>query len=278
MRARITHVSAAVVLLAAACAKPEQKAAPATPPPAPPVVTIHAHDFAYVAPDTVPGGLVTFRLVNDGPSLHHATIVRIDSGKTVSEMLAALKKGGNPPAWIVPIGGPNAPAPGDTSNATVDLAPGNYALVCFVDVPGGIPHFMHGMVHGFTVVDTTAATAPTADVDVTLVDYAFQYAAPLTSGHHVFKVTNHGTQPHELELVKLAPGKTAKDLLAWLQKPVGPPPGLPMGGTAMEVPGRTDYFSADITPGNYLSICFVPDAKDGKPHFMHGMMNTQTVN
>jgi hypothetical protein len=32
------------------------------------------------------------------------------------------------------------------------------------------------------------------------------------------------------------------------------------------------YFTADLTPGEYLLICFLPDAKDGKPHFVHGMM------
>jgi hypothetical protein len=27
----------------------------------------------------------------------------------------------------------------------------------------------------------------------------------------------------------------------------------------------------NFTPGHYALICFVPDAKDGKAHFMHGM-------
>ena len=30
-------------------------------------------------------------------------------------------------------------------------------------------------------------------------------------------------------------------------------------------------------PGSYALICFVPDAKDGKPHAMHGMLKTLTV-
>jgi hypothetical protein len=28
----------------------------------------------------------------------------------------------------------------------------------------------------------------------------------------------------------------------------------------------------DLASGNYGLICFVPDAKDGKPHLAHGMM------
>ncbi len=279
MRARITF-GVATALLAAACAKQEQAKSPAAQSPAPPtVVTIHAKDFAYVAPDSIPAGWVRFVLVNDGPSLHHATVVQLDSGKTVADLIDALKHPGPIPAWAVLLGGPNAPAPGDTSDATLQLAAGHYALLCFVDIPGGVPHFMKGMFHPFTVTPSmTATAAPTATDTVTLVDYAFKFSKPLTTGPHTFLITNGATQPHEMETVKLAPGKTAKDLLAWIQKPDGPPPGLPVAGAAMLSPGKSMYWSTTFTPGNYLFICFVPDAKDGRPHFMHGMMMTQTLN
>ena len=42
--------------------------------------------------------------------------------------------------------------------------------------------------------------------------------------------------------------------------------------------GAQGSFTADLTPGDYGFICFVPDAKDGKPHLAHGMMRTITVN
>jgi hypothetical protein len=33
------------------------------------------------------------------------------------------------------------------------------------------------------------------------------------------------------------------------------------------------HASIDVTfiPGQYALLCFVPDMKDGKPHFAHGM-------
>jgi hypothetical protein len=34
----------------------------------------------------------------------------------------------------------------------------------------------------------------------------------------------------------------------------------------------SQYFSADFVPGSYALICFLPDVKDGKPHFVHGMV------
>lgn len=277
MRAPLTLTAIAAVLTAVACTKTQQ-----TPPPpmavAPTAVTIHAKDFAYVAPDSIPAGYVAFTLVNDGPGIHHAAIIRLDSGKTASDLVTALGHPGPIPAWAVLFGGPNAVPSGASSNAIVSLTPGNYVMICFVDVPGGAPHFTKGMFHTFTVTPSTVATvAPVADDSITLVDYAFQFAKPLTTGHHTFAVTNAGSQPHELELVRLARGKTAKDLISWLSKPQGPPPGDPLGGASLEAPGTTTYFSTDLTAGNYLFICFVPDAKDGKPHFMHGMMQTITL-
>ena len=39
----------------------------------------------------------------------------------------------------------------------------------------------------------------------------------------------------------------------------------------------TEYFTADFAPGKYGLICFLPDAKDGKPHLAHGMVREITV-
>jgi hypothetical protein len=57
----------------------------------------------------------------------------------------------------------------------------------------------------------------------------------------------------------------------------GPPPGMPLGGVSGIDVGGSQYFTADFAPGNYALICFLPDAKDGKPHFAHGMIQQITV-
>ena len=38
-----------------------------------------------------------------------------------------------------------------------------------------------------------------------------------------------------------------------------------------------NYATIDFAPGEYGMICFFPDAKDGKPHFMHGMIRQFSV-
>ena len=68
-----------------------------------------------------------------------------------------------------------------------------------------------------------------------------------------------------------------KEFLDWVGKTEGPPPGKPVGGIAAMEPGMTEYFTATLTPGKYGLICFLPDVKDGKPHFAHGMVQEITV-
>jgi hypothetical protein len=253
-------------------------AAPAAPA-APATVTVHAHDFGYDSPDQIAAGMTTFHLVNDGPGLHHLVLIRLDSAKTAADLKSAIKNPGPLPAWAVLSGGPNAAAPKGESVATVDLVPGNYVMLCFVDVPNGVPHFAEGMVRPLTVtpVTTADAAAPAADVSVSLSDYNFALSQPLTSGRHIIKVEAAPGQPHELVLIRLAPGKTAKDLLAWMPKMHGPPPGDVVGGASPSVSGTPVYVSVDLAPGKYMLICFLPDAKDGKPHFAHGMLQTVDI-
>lgn len=245
----------------------------------PNVVTVHARDYAFDAPNEMPAGMTTFRLVNDGKTLHHMVILRLDSGKTLADLQKAFQHPGPPPGWIVPAGGPNAPDPGSVSNATVEMAPGNYVLMCFIDFPGGVPHFTKGMIHSLTVnPSTTTAPPPKPDVVVTLSDYKFDITGPATvAGKHTFEVRGAPGQPHELELFRLEPGKTADDVVAWIRDMKGPPPVHGVGGVLPAGPGVPVYFTADMAPGRYALFCFLADAKDGKPHFTHGMIHTIEV-
>jgi uncharacterized cupredoxin-like copper-binding protein len=253
-------------------------AAPAAPA-APNVLTITATDFAFDAPAQIPGGLTTIRIVSNGKEVHQAALVRLEQGKTFADFAAAVKQAGPPPAWIVDAGGPNPPMPNGTAEDMQYLKPGTYAIVCFVPSPDGTPHIAKGMMRELTVtpVSNATAVAPNADATVNLGDYAFTTSAPLTAGHHLIRVTNAGPQSHEIVLVRLEPGKTGMQFAQWTDGMKGPPPGALEGGIAAMAPGDTAYFPADLTPGNYAFICFVPDSKDGKPHAAHGMVHDFVV-
>lgn len=240
-----------------------------------PVVTVHARDFSFVAPKTVKSGINTFRLVNDGKELHHLSIMKLEKGKTMADLMAAMKKPGPLPTWVREVGGPNPALPGSSVEATLALDAGSYVMMCFIPSPGSpMPHVMKGMAAAFTVTpDASGAADVAADATVHLTDYAFTIDKPLAAGHRVLKVVNDGPQSHELVLVELAPGKTIADVGRWVDKDLmkGPPPGKPIGGMAGLSTGRSGSFPVDLKAGKYGLICFAPDAKDGKPHFAHGM-------
>ena len=81
------------------------------------------------------------------------------------------------------------------------------------------------------------------------------------------------TQPHEAELFRLQPGKTGEDVLKWVGDGMqGPPPGAPVAGISPEAPNKENTLLLNLSAGDYALICFVPDAKDGKPHAAHGMI------
>jgi hypothetical protein len=253
-------------------------AAAAAPAAAP--ITIIATDFKFDMPATIAAGPVSLRLVNSGKELHQAQIVRLEDGKTMADLETAMKHEGPPPPWLHFVGGPNGTAPGQEATGMVSLTPGQYVLLCFIPSADGVPHNMKGMLQPFEVTAGAAsATLPAAQDTVRLADYSFESSRPMTPGKHTFLVTNTATQPHELVLLRLAPGKTVQDFGTWATTGgmKGPPPALPLGGVGVIDGGGSGAFTADLTPGDYGLICFVPDAKDGKPHLMHGMMRQISV-
>jgi hypothetical protein len=244
-------------------------------------VNISATDFAFQAPAKIPAGAVTMHLVNRGKELHHAQVVKLDQGKTIDDLAKALKNPGPPPSWVKFVGGPNAVVPGKETDATSVLAPGRYAYLCFIFGPDGVIHAAKGMVHPFEVTEAPSggiAQLPKPDVTIKMLDYDYQPSRLLTPGRRTITVENDGPQPHELALLKLAPGKRVEDFAAWAEGGMkGPPPAEPIGGVAFLDKGARGSFTAELTPGDYGLMCFVPDAKDGKPHLAHGMMKTIKV-
>jgi hypothetical protein len=247
------------------------------------MVHIVAKDYSYDSPDQIPAGLTTLHLMNQGKEVHQAQLIKLTGGKTYNDYIAAMKAmkpDAPPPPWAVPLGGPNAAPPGGTAAATSTLEPGNYALVCFIPAADGIPHVMKGMSRGLVVTAATGAVAaePVPTTDLTLSDYKFTFSSPLKNGENIIRVDNAADQPHEVVVFKLLAGKTMKDFEAWL--PVSdktPPPAAAMGGIVGQVKGQHAFFTANLDPGDYVLICFLPDAKDGKPHFMHGMIQALKI-
>jgi hypothetical protein len=246
-------------------------------------LAIVTRDFAFDAPDSIPAGVTTIRLENHGPGPHHVALVRLDAGHTAEDVEAALAHEGPWPAWLTFLGGPQAPTAGMATTATVDLAAGHYLITCLVHSLDSVSHAMvshvaRGMVRPLTVTGAyRPAPLPRADMTITLVDYGFDVSRPLVAGRQVIRVRNTAAQPHELVLVRLAPGNSIGDLTTWIRQPNAPPPAVPVAGLTPIAPGVEANITVDLAPGEYGLICVIPDATDGAPHFAHGMMRQFTV-
>lgn len=285
------HCRALVLLASVACAcareGAQQATGDSTVPRAidvPDVLTITASDYAFSAPPSIKSGWTTFRLMNNGGQIHSAQLVKLEEGHSLAEFVTAYEHAwravGPRPKWGRRVGGPGAAEPNSSTNATMYLEPGQYGWYCPMNVEDGVPHvFSKGMSRAFVVeprTDTNPQTAPQATVVVSLSDYAFKLSAPLTAGRHVIKLENKGVEPHELGLIKLNAGKTLKDFEAWSKDFQGPPPGTIVGGVNALATNAEAYFDVDLTPGNYLLICFVT-APDGRSHVQHGMIQAVSI-
>lgn len=271
-RARVLPL---MLLVLAACGGP---AAPAPTP----VLRVVATDFGYTVDGTPTAGPVAVRVVNQGQSLHHAQLLRLEQGKTAADLTPASLEHGVP-EWAVALGGPNAAEPGDSNVAYVDLTEGTYALLCVIPDTMGMMHLAHGMVTQFTVGAASGkavAAAPAADVTLHLKDFSFGLPAPLTAGHHVIQVVNDGPQVHEVVIFRFAEGAGPDQLMAWAGGGMhGPPPGHFVGGTVGLASGASNIIEDDFPAGNYVLLCFLPNtAGHGEPHLAMGMAQPLTVN
>ena len=92
-----------------------------------------------------------------------------------------------------------------------------------------------------------------------------------------YKVVNDGPQPHELNILKLAPGATVDDMRAWEANPSTPPPFEAVGGMNGLSRGVDGFMTVDLQPGAYVAICHIPDPGSGVPHSHLGMIRAFSV-
>lgn len=248
----------------------------------PPEVTITAKEYAFEVPESIGGGVVTLKLSNAGQEPHMAMLFRLNDGVTLDQFNAALAQ--PDPSGVFALGGfaggVNTTPPGAVQATTLDLKAGDYAVLDFGTGADQVPYMAKGMLKPFKVSGVANTAEPASDVAVTLKEYTFEMPTELKAGTHTFKVSNQGAQPHEMILFKLADGKTLADMQAFLSNPEtgGPPPGEDAGGALPMGAGMRAWTTVNLTPGNYVAVCFVPDPADGKSHLEHGMMMPITVN
>jgi len=276
----------AVLALAATACGDDGKATTAGPSTAtaPAAVEVVATDYAFqLGSAKVPAGLVALSLTNKGAENHHLTLLRVNDATDADDVVAGRRKGdGSVEARTTAVGGPNGVAPGAKGTVTVDLKPGSYVMVCHIPSPRDqVGHAEKAMVASFTVSGPAAAAAATASAvkgTITIAKGGYQVPAGLVTGS--YRVQNDFDQPAEAGLVRLRPGATAKDVLAFFsgQAPPGPPPFSSAGGVTTLAPRSSAVVDLELTQGTYALLSFSPDmTAGGAPQFLTGLITELSV-
>ena len=117
-------------------------------------------------------------------------------------------------------------------------------------------------------------------VSVTGVDYAFEgVPATLEAGTVAFDFTNDSeAEEHEMLIIRKADG-VAESFEEILQMSEEESESLvEFKGAAFAPPGESSGTLAELTPGDYAMLCFIPvGGEDGPPHFTEGMFTEFTV-
>jgi hypothetical protein len=257
-----------------------------------PELVIVASEFKFEMPATAESGYNRLTLDNQGGADHHAMFFRLNDDATEDQFMTGLQSGdlGALLAIGASYGGPMASA-GSQASVVASLDAGTYAVICLIPDDQGVPHVAQGMLAMLEVSEGASTAAdPVADGTITLVEMTFDGLPPeVPAGAYTWQVINGGTQLHEMAILQLVPGVPAEAVIAGLTAgpeaaaspeavpaatPVaddGPPPFVALFGAAPMSPGATNYVEFDAQPGEYVVVCFVPDAETGMPHAAMGM-------
>ena len=156
-----------------------------------------------ISPPTISSGVVRFDVSNTGEELHEYALGRLDEGKTLDDVKAALASGQqDPPDWFVDVGGVPLLSPGEELGLTRELDAGTYVFLCFIPSPDGVPHVELGMLKSFELRGDSGATLP--DPDAVIVANDAGYDIPdLSGGRQTIELRNADDRELEFFLVTL---------------------------------------------------------------------------
>ncbi|MDE3151899.1 MAG: hypothetical protein KGL93_06585 [Gemmatimonadota bacterium] len=269
-------VAAALAGCTASTPKPAATAAPptATAPNAS-LVRVVAHDFTFDGDKTAPAGLVAVRLVNQGHAIHMMGVARMDSGKTLADVVRDITNPKVDMSYWHELGGPGAVSAGDSVTDYLVLEPGTYSLICFWPDSTGKGHVQDGMMATLTVTGTNAGAPalPAPDVYVRQTDFHLELPDTLNAGPHMFRIDNDGPSSHDLAVLRILPGHDEAAIETWLEHPtMHDAPVEAVGGIVGQSRWASSEFAATLPAGDYLFLCMMPMPGGKGTHYMHGMI------
>ncbi|MEU8110564.1 hypothetical protein AB0C18_43360 [Nonomuraea muscovyensis] len=260
------------------------------------IVDVVVETSGFTAPASMPAGATTFRIQSPDPEGAYLGVLRAGPGVSLQQVIADLERAydrADPEdalaaarklAREVVMHGGAAVLPSTPVSYTTELTAGTYHLIDFKEV--GRP----GLAEKVRTLRVRPApwrpSPPAAAAQITQYrapDGTSRFEAPATirSGRPV-RVLNRSRQFNEAILMPVRPGTTREQVGAYFtamdeggQAPY-PFTGRPVGLVPMS-PGQSAVVRADLSPGTYALVTWLPDYRTGRGHAAQGMHEILTV-
>ena len=269
-------------------------------------------ESGFSGPGSTPVGWTRIVLENNGRQDHHLGLIKLAGDRTVDDLRGFIEDSPlDPlPTWALQSGGPADVSPGLSASVTQDLKQGEYAVVGYALDDDQVSRPALEMLRSLTVTASgTPGTQPTADVILTITDYAYNIrntrdlfgmsaGKSIDSGPRSVRVTNEGKNVHEARMAEIENGKQAKDfpdLYVWSRAPTGatyyttpmmpfpvikddgsgpagPPPSKAIGGIMPIQPGETAYITVQLEPAWHFIYSLLEDREFGGSYLMRPML------
>ncbi|MEP7065727.1 MAG: hypothetical protein ABI889_06815 [Gemmatimonadota bacterium] len=243
-------------------------------------LVVSAYEYSFQAPDSIPAGVVTVRLIDRGKASHQLNLARLDDSSSLSRVMQTLVEDKVHTGGIRWVGGVESAIPGESSETILALKPGRYVVVCAFDGPTGRVHMSMGMIRALVVTAATTEpdmTLPPAPVTIRLSDYHLAIAGTLRSGKQLVRVENIGAHRHHLNLTRIRKGATVDEIMKWDGKSLPAPLEDMSGGVSAIEPGEASVISLNLKPGRYELACIMSDDGKSTLHYMLGMHDEITI-
>jgi len=253
-------------------------------------ITILAEDYAYQAPDQIPSGWTTIQFENHGNEPHFLLVAKVPEGKNLDDYASSIvmpfnevwyklrdegldqelifeELGPNLPEWFAEIefvGGTGIVPPGANTEVTLNLTSGTHILECYFKNEEGELHSVEGMLRELTVTkNQSEASAPEADINITLSNFEMDIVGDLVPGKHTFSVhlVNNPEQGfgHNVHIVRVDDDTKVEEVLRWINFAEidglrTPSPYTFAGGMHLMPVGETAYFTTELETGRYLFL------------------------
>ena len=143
-------------------------------------------------------------------------------------------------------------------------------MECYIKTADGIFHSSLGMQRPITVTsESSGASPPESDIEVTLSNYEIAIEGELTQGEHTVAV-HFAEQPavglgNDVHVVRLETGTNLDEVVRWMDWMNvdglrAPAPARFVGGTQEMPVGYTAYFTIELLPGRCAWISEAPAA------------------